>query len=563
MIGKVRILKGIVLLLMASLTFSTLNVNALSVETSTTYTVTNTNSTGAGSLWQAIADANANPGKDTINFAIPKIDIGYSPLDDVWIIGLTGVLPTLLEPSGVVIDGRTQYTSNPNLPAIIIQGTGTIPLGADLLTIISNHNEVYNLGFFDSQGDGIVIDGESNIIEGNQIFTSPGYGVNLVAGANYNTIVRNQICGHSLGGIKLQLAYTNMIEENLIGIRPSHLSMVPRNGGNGITVVEGTYNIIQHNTISDNQGSGISLSPSGGNRIESNTIGLSEDMTTTSGNELYGIFVQGIGNEIINNWVGGNKKDGIRLEGSNTYNNKLEKNLIGISLSGSAPNLQHGIGIYNEAHDNKIGNAADDRSANYIAGNGWSGIVVVDSTIGNNRFYFNLILYNQFFGVNIVNSPGNSLIGNRIIGNGELTTSAGVRIENTGSMLDLSDGNIISSNSIGGNSGKGIELINGANKNIIAPTIFSASCTNVLGTTTLACGTTCQVQIFSDEEDEGYRYEGTVTTIGAGNFSWSGFLMGPNVTAIVTDALGNSSEFSVAKIDACIRKYQYLPLIFK
>jgi hypothetical protein len=227
MIGKVRILKGIVLLLMASLTFSTLNVNALSVETSTTYTVTNTNSTGAGSLWQAIADANANPGKDTINFAIPKIDIGYSPLDDVWIIGLTGVLPTLLEPSGVVIDGRTQYTSNPNLPAIIIQGTGTIPLGADLLTIISNHNEVYNLGFFDSQGDGIVIDGESNIIEGNQIFTSPGYGVNLVAGANYNTIVRNQICGHSLGGIKLQLAYTNMIEENLIGIRPSHLSMVP------------------------------------------------------------------------------------------------------------------------------------------------------------------------------------------------------------------------------------------------------------------------------------------------------------------------------------------------
>lgn len=286
-------------------------------------------------------------------------------------------------------------------------------------------------------------------------------------------------------------------------------------------------------------------------------------MTTTSGNELYGIFVQGIGNEIINNWVGGNKKDGIRLEGSNTYNNKLEKNLIGISLSGSAPNLQHGIGIYNEAHDNKIGNAADDRSANYIAGNGWSGIVVVDSTIGNNRFYFNLILYNQFFGVNIVNSPGNSLIGNRIIGNGELTTSAGVRIENTGSMLDLSDGNIISSNSIGGNSGKGIELINGANKNIIAPTIFSASCTNVLGTTTLACGTTCQVQIFSDDEDEGYRYEGTVTTIGAGNFSWSGFLMGPNVTAIVTDALGNSSEFSVAKIDACIRKYQYLPLIFK
>src|SRR5262249_39370203 len=37
----------------------------------TTFTVTNTNDFGAGSLRQAITDANANPGPDTIQFSIP------------------------------------------------------------------------------------------------------------------------------------------------------------------------------------------------------------------------------------------------------------------------------------------------------------------------------------------------------------------------------------------------------------------------------------------------------------------------------------------------------------
>ena len=36
-----------------------------------TFTVTNTSDSGAGSLRQAILDANANPGLDTIAFDIP------------------------------------------------------------------------------------------------------------------------------------------------------------------------------------------------------------------------------------------------------------------------------------------------------------------------------------------------------------------------------------------------------------------------------------------------------------------------------------------------------------
>lgn len=559
--GKKILLTGTMLLLLISLLLSTSQINAKPLHASQIYVVTNTANDGVGSLRQALVNARDHAGLDYIYFDIPKTDPGYSDVLDIWFISVTDVL-RIEDGDGVEIYGGTQETTNVNFPAVVIQAVGTTP-GANLLTIYTDHNKVYDLGFFNSTGNGILVYGETNTIEGNQIFNSPDYGINLFSGANYNLIKNNQICGHSLGGIYLDQANTNTIEENLIGLKPIYIPTVPRNGGSGITVVDGSNNWIQHNIISDNVGSGISLSPSGGNHIDSNTIGLSEDLQSSLGNSLYGIYVEGIGNEIYNNWVSGNARDGIRLVGSNTYSNKLEQNKIGISLTGTAPNAQHGIGIYNGAHDNKIGNAADADKANMITGNGWSGVVVVDSEIGNNDVIFNYILYNNFYGVNIVNSPENNIIENKIIGNGELVASAGLRIENTSGVADRSDRNQVLYNSITNNSGIGIELANDANNNISAPSIVSATCSNVLGTTTPDCGTSCVVQIFSDDAEEGYMLEGTVTTVGAGNFSWSGFLNGPNVTATVTDALGNTSEFSLAKVNACIRKMQYLPLILK
>ena len=47
-----------------------------------TYTVTNSNSDGAGSLRQAILDANSHPGRDYIHFAIPTSDPGYSSAEE-------------------------------------------------------------------------------------------------------------------------------------------------------------------------------------------------------------------------------------------------------------------------------------------------------------------------------------------------------------------------------------------------------------------------------------------------------------------------------------------------
>src|SRR5688572_716467 len=87
-------------LLLAILAFvgcvSFLNFHSKSSAT-TTFTVTNTQDSGAGSLRQAILDANANAGADVINFSIGA---GQQT------IVLAAALPVITDP--VTIDGTTQ-----------------------------------------------------------------------------------------------------------------------------------------------------------------------------------------------------------------------------------------------------------------------------------------------------------------------------------------------------------------------------------------------------------------------------------------------------------------------
>ncbi len=78
------------------------------------YEVTNTNDSGAGSLRQAILNANAHPGADNIVFAIPastaaNLDVpvsGFDPVTQTWRITLDSPLPTITDQ--VSIDGYTQ-----------------------------------------------------------------------------------------------------------------------------------------------------------------------------------------------------------------------------------------------------------------------------------------------------------------------------------------------------------------------------------------------------------------------------------------------------------------------
>ena len=99
-------------------------------------------------------------------------------------------------------------------------------------------------------------------------------------------------------------------------------------------------------------------------------------------------------------------------------------------------------------------------------------------------------------------------------------------------------GNTIRGNSIHSNVGKGIENTSGGNTELTPPDVTAAG--SASGT---ACAD-CEIDVFSDDADEGRIYHGSAIADGAGNWSYPGAVTGPNVTAAATDAAGNTSEFS-------------------
>ncbi len=80
----------------------------------------------------------------------------------------------------------------------------------------------------------------------------------------------------------------------------------------------------------------------------------------------------------------------------------------------------------------------------------------------------------------------------------------------------------------------------GANDGIAAPLIGSLG--PVHGTTCPSCF----VDVFSDDAGDGRIFEGTAQADNIGIWTFTGLFAGPYVTAIATDADGNSSEFSAA-----------------
>ena len=173
---------------------------------------------------------------------------------------------------------------------------------------------------------------------------------------------------------------------------------------------------------------------------------------------------------------------------------------------------------------NDVGVAIRGGEGNIVAGNYIGTNAAGDAAIPNET------------GVEIRSVGQKSTIGGTTAGMGNLiayNTGDGVRVEDAGAT-----GNTIRGNSIHSNHWYGIQNMYGGNTELAPPAITGFG--SVMGT---ACAG-CTIDVYSDDEDEGRVYEGSTTANGAGNWSFSGSLEGPNVTATATDAAGNTSEFS-------------------
>ena len=245
---RTRVYQLIAALLLAA---SSLLLLAARPVAAATMTVINTNDSGAGSLRQAILDANGTVGADTINFSIGSGAQHIIP---------ASALPPITQPLN--IDGTSQpgFTG---APLIELSGDGAGAGARGLyITGAATTSTVRGLIINHFSAQGIFIDTSSVVIAGNYIGTAAsgmsaagtgngGDGIGIFSGtsaasANGNTIGgvnpadRNVISGNALNGIGMTAQVggstsSNHIVGNLIGTNAAGTAALA-NGGDGVLI---------------------------------------------------------------------------------------------------------------------------------------------------------------------------------------------------------------------------------------------------------------------------------------------------------------------------------------
>ena len=292
-----------------------------------TYVVTNTNDSGAGSLRQAILDANANAGIDTITF-----NIGGGGAQT---INLLSNLPNITD--GVIIDGWTQG-GFAGAPLIEIHGANYSGGTEDglRLTESADFSVIRGLIINRFATTGIALAGADDVtIVGNYIGTNAAGtsalgngadGIWLGSGAFRNIIggttaaERNVISGNAWSGITIN-GDDNFVYGNYIGLNAAGTAAIANAGGSGVFLTStaernfiGGLSAGQGNVISGNAHSGVYIEGTF-NKVYGNTIGMNANGDANLGNAYDGITVVGTANNnsFLANRIAGNDGMGIDL----------------------------------------------------------------------------------------------------------------------------------------------------------------------------------------------------------------------------------------------------------
>jgi hypothetical protein len=522
----------------------------VSSQAATTFVVTNTNDSGAGSLRQAILDANANSGADLITFNIGS--------------GLQTISPTTTLPEisdAVVIDGTTQpgFNGSPLIEinasniselanrAVLVLTGGNITVksliinhfkdgGISIITAGGNRIEGCYIGIdatgnaeTNSQGNGISVnDSPNNIIGG----TTPN-SRNVIAAIDFHAIA---IFGFNANG--------NQIMGNYIGINAAGTAALPVSSGVSLATsnnIVGGTTVAARNVIGAGNNAGVLIQPFGfgtsGNVIQGNYIGTDATGSVALGFIQHGVVIFGSSD---NNVIGGASPGarnvisgngfGFRIDGFGSgtdgppTGNVLQGNFIGVAADGFTPlpNLSQGVRLA-DAFNTTVG-GTNPEAGNIIAFNGPSGGVGVN-------------------GLEMLGSGnGNSIRGNSIFSNGRL----GIDLSPTGVTANDAD-----------------DADNGPNKlqnfPLITAVTSNSGQTTITGTLNSTASTTFSIDFYSnaacDESGNGEGGKpfslnsGLVTTDANGNGIFNVIVPaalppGRVITATATDPSGNTSEFS-------------------
>jgi IPT/TIG domain/S-layer homology domain len=524
-----------------------------------TYTVTTTADAGAGSLRQAITDANTNPGADTIAFAI----VGTGPHT----ITLASDLPGITD--AVTIDGYTQGGASPN----------TRPVGEGLDTVLqvvvtanasgacfaSSASNVTIRGLVVHRCNTAAIQltgaGTNNVVAGNFLGTladgatlpangnvSAGVSISGQTGARVGGTLpadRNLIAGFNFGQVSVSGGTGHLVQGNLIGLKASGLeTLAGQDAANGVHVTAGSAVVggsaaAARNAFGSNL-SGVLVQGTADATIEGNFFGL--DVTGERA-IIVGVFVShgAYGIQTLSQGdvqIRGNRIGGVRvgigvssgapvIEGNfigtdPTGTIDLSTQLGGVSVQNASGAIIGGIGA---GEGNLIANSG--RTASPAAG---VGVLAGKATIRGNS------IHSTRTPINFADPPPTDVLG-----------------------IDLAPGSFggVTPNDPGdGDSGanglQNFPLITSA-----APDGPQGSGTRVVGTLNSAASTTYDLDFYAicnarpQDLLEGKDYIGSiqVTTNASGDASFDEVLpttisAGTSVTATATDPDGNTSEFS-------------------
>lgn len=341
----------------------------------TTFTVTNTNDSGPGSLRQAILDANAAAGADTIVFAIPGSDPGCDGNGVCEIQPLTD-LPLITET--VTIDGYTQSgaqvntdpkNSNAVLKIILLGNLDSSFTHAGLFITASNCIvRGLAIGLFEDAvlvegGSGVTVAGcflgtdETGLLPEDNNRGVSAIGANNIVIGGTDPADRNVISSNAAAGIDLETCDGAQVQGNLIGPKANggalgNGSGIYASSSSAVSVTIGGPAAGAGNVISGNDQNGVTLALAAGSAalVQGNLLGTDPFGSLPLGNVFAGIRVAssaatigglglGEGNVIAYNGTAGvdvdNTASGVTIRGNSVFANAFG---IDLGFSGVTPN---------------------------------------------------------------------------------------------------------------------------------------------------------------------------------------------------------------------------------
>jgi CSLREA domain-containing protein len=557
-----RLWRGFVIGLMAVVALIIFGHESTPVHAAT-FTVTKTADTSDGtcdadcSLREAITDANASGGTDTIAFDIP----GTGPHT----IQPASPLPTITDP--VTIDGTTEPDYS-GTPVVELDGTSAGG-GATGLTITAGNSEVRGLAInqFGLFGMHLSTAGD-NLVTGNHIGTDvtgtvgEGNGsVGIVITSDNNTIGgtsagdRNVISANGASGIEMNGvgATGNVVLGNYIGtdaggsvdLGNAFHGVLLNSGPSGNTIggaAAGAGNVISGNNL---DGVSMSPAPDGGgeivqpaavptaNILQGNLIGTDASGMADLGNSGRGVSVSSGGNTLggtsaaARNIISGNDGHGILLLGSDAAGNQVLGNYIGTDVSGGLDlgNTNNGVHIEN-APNNTVGSTAAG-SGNVISANDADGVEISGAGATGNSLLGNLIgidatgtvaLGNFGWGVTIDDATNNT-VGGTVVGARNVISDNDEGVQIIGS----SSGNVLLGNFIGTDVTGTVDFGNASDGVTLGPSVSA----NTIGGTEAGAG-----NVISGNGGNGIHGQGSANAV-------QGNLIGTDATG--TADLGNTA----------------------